>query len=87
MEIRDSDLILRPMEPGDVEPMITGLDDSEVGRFMSVIPYPYTADDAEAWLERYRTVWADGSSQPFSRSWTLVPASSSARSRSGPQRE
>jgi RimJ/RimL family protein N-acetyltransferase len=53
------------MEVGDAESMIAGLNDPDVARFMTLIASPYTSADAEAWLERCRAVWVDGSSHPY----------------------
>lgn len=43
-------LLLRPQGRGDVEAIIAGLNDWEVVRNLTVVPYPYTPADAEEWI-------------------------------------
>jgi len=45
-----SRLTLRPQERGDIQAIITGLNDWEVCRNLTVVPFPYTLADAEAWI-------------------------------------
>jgi RimJ/RimL family protein N-acetyltransferase len=65
VELRDRDLVPCPIAAGDEEALIAGLHDAAVTRFMTLIPRPYTRDDADGWIERSQRVRADGSSQPF----------------------
>ena len=50
MELRDGNLVLRPWSEGDVEAMVSGLDDSGVAWWIPTIPSPYTAADAFAFI-------------------------------------
>jgi RimJ/RimL family protein N-acetyltransferase len=45
-----SRLTLRPQGRGDIQAIITGLNDWEVCRNLTVVPFPYTLADAEAWI-------------------------------------
>jgi RimJ/RimL family protein N-acetyltransferase len=65
MEIRDEEVVLRPIEAGDAGAIAEGLADPETSRFMLQIPAPYTLRDAEAWVERCGQVWREGTSYPF----------------------
>jgi RimJ/RimL family protein N-acetyltransferase len=48
-----------------VDALIAGLNDPDVARFMTLIPYPYARADADAWIAQCEQVWKDGRSQPF----------------------
>jgi RimJ/RimL family protein N-acetyltransferase len=50
MELRDSDLVLRPWTEDDIEALVTGCNDPEVSRWIPTIPHPYTRDDALAFI-------------------------------------
>jgi RimJ/RimL family protein N-acetyltransferase len=65
MEIRDDELVLRPIEARDAGAIAEGLNDAGAARFLPSIPSPYTRADAEAWVERCAQVWRDGTSYPF----------------------
>lgn len=41
-----SRLTLRPLDAGDVEAMIAGINNLEVSKWLTVVPYPYTEQDA-----------------------------------------
>jgi RimJ/RimL family protein N-acetyltransferase len=43
-------LRLRPHRPEDSAALMAGLNDFEVARYLTVVPYPYQAADAEEWL-------------------------------------
>ena len=45
-------LILRPLRPTDIEAMTVWLSDYDVAKMTSRTPYPYSEDDAEAFLAR-----------------------------------
>jgi RimJ/RimL family protein N-acetyltransferase len=50
MELRDGDLVLRPWTEDDVPALVAGCSDPEIARWIPTIPYPYTADDALAFI-------------------------------------
>ena len=45
-----SRLTLRQPGPGDVDAIVEGLNDFEVTRFLTKVPFPYRAEDAHWWL-------------------------------------
>lgn len=65
MELRDGDLLLRPIAPRDEDALVEGLNDPAIEGFMPLIPAPYTHDHARRWIDRCNEVWADGRSYPF----------------------
>src|SRR5436190_22546241 len=65
MEIRDDELVLRPIEARDADADAAGLADPETSRYMLQIPTPYTPEDARTWVARCEQVWRDETSYPF----------------------
>ena len=65
MELRDDDLLLRPIQLTDAEAIVTACGDEDIARFIPLIASPYTRADAEAWIERCLEVWRRGESYPF----------------------
>ena len=65
VELRDHDLLLRPIEARDAAGLVDGLDDPETVKFMLAIPSPYTTEDAQDWVERCATAWRTGAAYPF----------------------
>jgi RimJ/RimL family protein N-acetyltransferase len=45
-------LTLRPQVPADIPAITAGLNDFEVARWLTVVPYPYTLADADEWIGR-----------------------------------
>ena len=43
-------LTLRPLTRADIPPLVEMLDDFEVARWLTVVPHPYTRDDAREFL-------------------------------------
>jgi RimJ/RimL family protein N-acetyltransferase len=43
-------LVLRPQTEADIPAIVAGLNDFEVVRHLTRVPYPYSEDDARAWL-------------------------------------
>ncbi len=43
-------LVLRQPGPEDIDAIVEGLNDFEVTRFLTKVPYPYGAEDARWWL-------------------------------------
>jgi RimJ/RimL family protein N-acetyltransferase len=50
MELRDGDLVLRPWTEDDVDALVAGCNDPEIGHWIPTIPHPYTEDDAIAFI-------------------------------------
>lgn len=48
-------LILRPPRPTDIQSMTTWLNDYDVAKMTARVPYPYSEDDAEAFLAQSRS--------------------------------
>jgi RimJ/RimL family protein N-acetyltransferase len=65
MEIRDDELVLRPIESRDAGAIAAGLNDADAVRFLPSIPSPYTRADAEAWVQRCAEAWREAESYPF----------------------
>jgi RimJ/RimL family protein N-acetyltransferase len=65
MELRDTDLLLRPFVEADADAIVSALTDDEIARWIPLIASPYTHEDAEGWLERCGAVWAAEESYPF----------------------
>lgn len=65
MELRDGDLVLRPVEAGDAEAIADGLADAETVRYMVAVPHPYARADAEWWAAESAVAWQSGERFPF----------------------
>lgn len=63
-------LTLRPWAEGDVEPLVLGLNDLELAKWLAFVPHPYTASDAESWIERCRTL-AKASTRPNAHEFAI----------------
>jgi 8-oxo-dGTP diphosphatase len=51
VELKTRRLVLRPPQLEDKQSLARRLDDWEVVKWLSNVPYPYTVSDAEAWIE------------------------------------
>ena len=51
MELRDGDLVLRAWTEDDLEALVAAINDSEIAYWIPPIPYPYTEEDARAFLD------------------------------------
>jgi RimJ/RimL family protein N-acetyltransferase len=54
VELATPRLRLRQQRESDIPSVVDGLNDWEVARWLTVVPYPYTQADAEDWLARQR---------------------------------
>jgi RimJ/RimL family protein N-acetyltransferase len=52
VELLTPRLRLRPQVAADIPAIIAGLNDWEVARWLTVVPYPYTRTDADEWIGR-----------------------------------
>lgn len=52
VELTTPRLRLRPQLEADIPAIIAGLNDWEVARWLTVVPYPYTHEDADEWIAR-----------------------------------
>lgn len=60
MELRESDLLLRPFRDEDALAIAAACDDPDTARFIPGMPSPYTEDDAREYIELCRSWWAAG---------------------------
>ena len=56
--LRDGDLVLRPKLPGDADALTAACQDPEIPRW-TLVPTPYTEEDARAWLGGHGRSWED----------------------------
>lgn len=54
VEISTPRLLLRPQREADIPAIIAGLNDWEVARWLTVVPFPYTQADADEWIGRQK---------------------------------
>ncbi len=50
--LRTPRLTLRPLEMTDADAIVEGVGNYDVSRWLSVVPYPYTVEDALWFLEK-----------------------------------
>jgi RimJ/RimL family protein N-acetyltransferase len=50
VSLRTPRLLLRPLAQTDIPAILAGLNDFEVARFLTRVPYPYSEADAREWL-------------------------------------
>jgi [ribosomal protein S5]-alanine N-acetyltransferase len=62
MRVETRRLILRPLEPEDIPRLVPALDNFNVSKWTARIPRPYTAADAEDYLEWLKTLRAGSAS-------------------------
>ena len=53
--IRTARLLLRPLEEADLPALTERINDFEVARWLSTVPFPYSLDDAEWFLAHVRS--------------------------------
>jgi len=58
-------LLLRPPKAADISQFVPLLSDFEVSKNLSRVPYPYTEDDACAFIVKTADGWAAGTDHPF----------------------
>ena len=51
MIIKSKRFILRPYRKGDEESLREHINDKEVSRFISTVPFPYKMSDAHYWIK------------------------------------
>ena len=54
-EIQTERLTLRHPVEADAPALVTQLNDYEVAKWLSQVPYPYTRTDADEWIQRCMT--------------------------------
>lgn len=64
-DLRTESIILRSFCPDDAPWVATACNRPEMARFVRVLPSPYQAADADAFVRHAREAWDRGSSAPF----------------------
>jgi RimJ/RimL family protein N-acetyltransferase len=62
--LHDDAIVLRPPEAGDAAAIAAAVQDPDIPRF-TMVPSPYTVDDAAAYIERSAAAWRSGAAAPF----------------------
>ncbi len=84
MEIRTDRLVLRPLRRVDLAKLVDEIGNWEVARWLARVPHPYTAEDAETWLNSLSSVDFELN---IYRSNALIGGVGVTRSRSGDRYE
>ena len=63
MELRDGDLLLRPLGLGDLDAVVEACGDPEIPRFTLLVPSPYTEEDGLEFLTHVEQQWRDGAAE------------------------
>jgi RimJ/RimL family protein N-acetyltransferase len=64
--LSDGVVTLRPWADEDVEALAAALDgDSEISKWLELIPQPYREPEAKAWIAASTAMWRDGTASPF----------------------
>ena len=63
MELRDADLLLRPLGLGDLDAVVEACADPEIPRFTLLVPSPYTEEDGLEFLTHVERQWRDGGAE------------------------
>jgi RimJ/RimL family protein N-acetyltransferase len=56
IKIETSRLTLRPWSEEDIEPLVSGLNDLELAKWLAFVPHPYSTAHAQSWVERCREI-------------------------------
>jgi RimJ/RimL family protein N-acetyltransferase len=67
---RTARLTLRPIEARDAPPIVAGCSDSEVARYIPVMPVPYAESDAREWLAGAEEHWRTERERSFAVTFT-----------------
>jgi RimJ/RimL family protein N-acetyltransferase len=62
--LHDDMIVLRPPQAGDAAAITAAVQDPDIPRF-TMVPSPYTVDDAAAFIERSAGLWDLGDAAPF----------------------
>lgn len=64
--LTDGVVSLRPWQAGDEPALVRALDgDPEISKWLELIPQPYRALEARAWIAAAKKMWSEGSASPF----------------------
>ena len=59
VQLIDGELVLRPLELGDLEDVVLACGDPEIPRFTLLVPSPYTEDDGREFLTHVELRWRE----------------------------
>jgi len=62
--LHDDTIVLRPPEAGDAAAITAAVQDPDIPRF-TMVPSPYTVDDALVYIEACAARWSSGNAAPF----------------------
>ncbi len=65
-ELRDDDLLLRPVRESDAPAVFAACHGADMARFIPAFPDPYTPDDADTFVRAARRRWHDDIAYTFS---------------------
>ena len=63
MQVRDGELVLRPLGLGDLEDVVVACADAEIPRFTLLVPSPYTRADGVQFLTHVEAQWRGGAAE------------------------
>jgi len=63
MELRDGELVLRPLGLDDLDAVVVSCRDPEIPRFTLLVPSPYTEADGREFLTSVEEAWREGGSE------------------------
>lgn len=63
MELRDGELLLRPLGLGDLDAVVEACGDPEIPRFTLLVPSPYTEQDGLEFLTHVEQQWRHGGAE------------------------
>jgi RimJ/RimL family protein N-acetyltransferase len=64
--LSDGAVTLRLWQDRDLDALVEGIDgDEEIGRWLELIPQPYTLDEARTWVKATQRMWTEGTASPF----------------------
>ena len=63
MNVRDGELLLRPLGLGDLDAVVEACADPEIPRFTLLVPTPYTEQDGLEFLTQVEQQWRDGAAE------------------------
>lgn len=65
VELRTNGLVLRPWQLADAPALVSACEETEIARWLPVIPSPYTEADAHSFLGQAREKWDRGETYNF----------------------
>ena len=63
--LADEVVALRPWNDRDVDAIVAACQDPEIAKWIPMVPYPYTRDDAREYLRSVKEGWRDGTGAAF----------------------